>query len=41
MVTELMQTDLAAIIKIQRLSDEHVQFFIYQLVRALKVGRLL
>jgi len=37
MVTELMQADLCVIIKHQSLSDQHVQFFVYQIVRALKV----
>lgn len=36
-ITELMETDLAQIIKSpQQLSDEHVQFFIYQVLRGLK-----
>ena len=36
-VTELMETDLAQIIKSnQSLSDEHVQFFVYQILRGLK-----
>ena len=35
-VSTLMGADLANIIKIQRLSDEHVQFLIYQIVRGLK-----
>ena len=34
---ELMETDLAVIIKSpQHLRDEHIQFFLYQIVRALK-----
>jgi len=37
MVTELMQADLCAIIKHQSLSDQHVKFLVYQIVRALKV----
>ena len=37
MVTELMQADLNAIIKCQSLSEQHVQFLVYQIVRALKV----
>jgi len=37
MVTELMDTDLAQILKSkQELSDQHVQFFIYQLLKGLK-----
>eukprot|EP00386_Alphamonas_edax_P005765 GDKI01018804.1.p1 GENE.GDKI01018804.1~~GDKI01018804.1.p1 ORF type:complete len:464 (-),score=87.14 GDKI01018804.1:99-1490(-) len=36
-VSELMETDLASIIKSpQPLSEEHVQFFLYQLLRGLK-----
>jgi serine/threonine protein kinase len=36
-VSELMETDLSSIIKSpQPLSDEHVQFFLYQLLRGLK-----
>ena len=36
-VTELMETDLAQIIKSnQVLSDEHTQFFVYQILRGLK-----
>ena len=35
-VTELMDTDLGQIIKSsQPLSDEHVQYFIYQILRGL------
>jgi len=37
MVTEYMQADLRAIIKSQSLTDQHVQFLVYQIVRALKV----
>jgi len=37
MVTELMDADLYAIIKAQALTDDHVQFLVYQIVRALKV----
>jgi serine/threonine protein kinase len=37
LVSELMETDLATIIKSpQPLSDEHIQFFVYQLLRGLK-----
>lgn len=32
-----MGADLNNIVKFQRLSDEHVQFLIYQLLRGLKV----
>ena len=36
-VNELMQSDLGAIIKSeQKLSDDHVQFFLYQILRGLK-----
>lgn len=36
-VTELMETDLGVIIKSgQSLSDDHIQFFLYQLLRGLK-----
>lgn len=36
-VTELLETDLSQIIKSnQTLSDEHIQFFIYQILRGLK-----
>jgi len=36
-VSELLETDLNSIIKSpQHLSDEHVQFFIYQLLRGIK-----
>ena len=37
MVTHLMGADLNNIIKCQKLSDEHVQFLIYQVLRGLKV----
>lgn len=37
MVTPLMETDLACVIRSpQELTDEHVQFFIYQVLRGLK-----
>ena len=36
-VTELMETDLSVIIKSgQSLSDDHIQFFLYQILRGLK-----
>jgi serine/threonine protein kinase len=36
-VSDLMETDLAAIIKSnQSLTDEHIQFFLYQILRGLK-----
>jgi hypothetical protein len=38
MVSELMETDLACVIRSpQELTEEHVQFFIYQVLRGLKV----
>ncbi|MBN3301909.1 mitogen-activated protein kinase 11 isoform X2 [Amia ocellicauda] len=36
LVTNLMGADLNNIVKFQRLTDEHVQFLIYQLLRGLK-----
>ncbi|KAK1789478.1 hypothetical protein P4O66_015393 [Electrophorus voltai] len=38
LVTNLMGADLNNIVKFQRLSDEHVQFLIYQLLRGLKTS---
>lgn len=40
LVTNLMGADLNNIVKFQKLSDEHVQFLIYQLLRGLKVTLL-
>ena len=37
MVTHLMGADLNNIVKTQRLSDDHVQFLAYQILRGLKV----
>ena len=37
---ELMGSDLHKIVRTQPLTDEHVQFFIYQIVRGLKVYML-
>ena len=37
MVTALMGADMNNIIKTQRLSDDHVQFLVYQVLRAMKV----
>ena len=37
LVTHLMGADLNNIIRQQALSDEHVQFLIYQILRGLKV----
>lgn len=36
LVTPLMGADLNNIIKTQKLSDEHVQFLVYQILRGLK-----
>ncbi|CAG8465505.1 5725_t:CDS:2 [Paraglomus occultum] len=36
LVLELMEADLHGIIRSQRLSDDHCQYFIYQILRALK-----
>lgn len=38
LVTTLMGADLNNIVKCQALSDDHVQFLVYQLLRGLKVG---
>jgi len=38
MVTELMGADLNSILKFQKLTDEHVQFLVYQILRGLKVS---
>lgn len=35
-VTHLMGADLASVIKTQRLSDEHIQYLIYQLLKGLR-----
>lgn len=35
-IQELMETDLHRVIRTQRLSDDHIQYFIYQTLRALK-----
>jgi hypothetical protein len=37
LVTPLMGADLNNIIKTQKLTDDHVQFLIYQILRGLKV----
>ena len=37
LVTHLMGADLNNIIKMQKLTDDHVQFLIYQILRGLKV----
>jgi p38 MAP kinase len=36
LVTHLMGADLNSIIKTQKLSDDHVQFLVYQILRGLK-----
>lgn len=36
LVTDLMGADLNNIIRTQRLSDDHVQFLVYQILRGLK-----
>ena len=36
-----MGADLNNIVKCQKLTDDHVQFLIYQILRGLKVGELL
>lgn len=36
LIQELMETDLHRVIKSQKLSDDHIQYFIYQTLRALK-----
>lgn len=35
-----MGSDLSNILKIQRLSDDHIQFLVYQILRALKVSQI-
>jgi len=37
-VTHLMGADLSNIVKTQKLTDDHVQFLVYQLLRGLKVS---
>lgn len=37
LVTHLMGADLNNIVRTQRLTDEHVQFLVYQILRGLKV----
>lgn len=41
LVTHLMGADLNNIVKCQKLTDDHVQFLIYQILRGLKVGEAL
>lgn len=40
LVTHLMGADLNNIVKCQKLTDDHVQFLIYQILRGLKVSLL-
>lgn len=40
MVTELMGADLNSILRFQKLTDEHVQFLVYQILRGLKVMKI-
>lgn len=40
LVTHLMGADLNNIVKCQKLTDDHVQFLIYQILRGLKVRML-
>lgn len=35
-VSVLMGADLSSILRIQRLSDDHIQFLVYQILRGLK-----
>ena len=39
LVTELLHSDLHSVTRDQRLSDDHIQFLVYQILRALKVRR--
>lgn len=41
LVTHLMGADLNNIVKCQKLTDDHVQFLIYQILRGLKVSESL
>lgn len=40
LIQELMETDLHRVIRTQRLSDDHIQYFTYQTLRALKALHL-
>ena len=40
LVTHLMGADLNNIVKCQKLTDDHVQFLIYQILRGLKVSEV-
>ena len=37
LVSQLMESDLSEVVRTQKLTDEHVQFLIYQILRGLKV----
>ena len=39
LVSQLMESDLSEVIRTQKLTDEHIQFLIYQILRGLKVGK--
>ena len=41
LVTHLMGADLNNIVKTQKLSDEHVAFLVYQILRGLLRGNIL
>lgn len=40
LIQELMETDLHRVIRTQKLTDDHIQYFIYQTLRALKAMHL-
>lgn len=37
LVSQLMESDLSEVVRTQKLTDEHVQFLVYQILRGLKV----
>ena len=39
LVSQLMESDLSEVIRTQKLTDEHIQYLIYQILRGLKVGK--
>jgi len=41
LVTHLMASNLTDIVKTQKLTDEHIQFLVYQILRGLKVSNCL
>ena len=41
LVSQLMESDLSDVVRTQKLTDEHVQFLIYQILRGLKVCRFI